>query len=231
MFLGFKAESQVLFGLFPLALVAGLASFFSPCAFPLLPGIVAVNFEDQSPIKPATKGLISAAGVLVFLLLLGGVIAAIGVPLGNFLQANMSTVRGIIGAGLLYFGILQLRGTHFGWLERRAPQVGEVKSAGRVAFTFGFGYVLIGSGCTVPIMSGLVLGSFAAGGFANALLSFVIAGSVMALLMFLFMAYAGRVQVMPKAINQSTDTIKKLAGFVLIGIGLFYLSNAFFGWI
>lgn len=82
-------------------------------------------------------------------------------------------------------------------------------------------------------MSGLVLGSFATGGFGGAIASFIIAGGVMAtpMFLFMFMTYAGRVKVAPKAINASTNTIKKLARVVPVVIGLFYLANAFFGWI
>ena len=229
-FLGFMNNNQTLLSIFPLAVVAGLASFFSPCSFPLLPGIVAMDIEGARKLKPHTKGLVSAVGVLSFLIPLGLIIALIGIPLGNFLQDNLNLIRGIVGIFLLYLGYVQLSDYHFDFFEKLAPKVGkDNKSNYRIPYIFGFGYVMIGSGCTVPIMAGLVVGTLASSGFLAAILSFAIAGSVMAILMFSFMTYAGSVKTMPEHIRQATPKIKKLSGIVLLIIGVFYVLNAVYG--
>jgi len=231
-FLGFMDKSSTLLNVFPLAVIAGVASFFSPCAFPLLPGVVAMDVKGASKLKPSTKGVISAAGVLSFLIPLGLVIGLIGVPLGSFLQDNLTTIRAIVGIVLLYLGYIQLSGGHYNFFEKHAPKIGkDIKSSYRVPYMFGFGYVMVGSGCTVPIMAGLVVGTLASGGFWAAATSFIIAGSVMALLMFSFMTYAGTVKIMPERINKATPKIKKLAGVLLIIIGSFYILNAMVGWV
>ncbi len=231
-FLGFMNDSQSLVNVFPLAVIAGVASFFSPCAFPLLPGIIAIDVNEKNKLSPSVKGLVSATGVLSFLLPLGIIIALVGVPLGSLLQDNLRNIRGVIGILLLYLSYMQLSGGHFNFLEKHAPRGGEnSKSSYRLPFSFGFGYVMVGSGCTVPILAGLTVSALATGGFIAAFLSFAVAGSVMALLMFSFMTYAGTVKVLPEHMTKLTPKIKKISGIVLLVIGMFYIANALFVWI
>lgn len=231
-FLGFMNNDQTLVNLLPLAVVAGVASFFSPCAFPLLPSMVALDVENDSKHSPKAKGLLAAVGVLTFLVPLGIIIGFVGVPLGNLLQDNLNLIRSVIGVALIYLGYRQLKGMHFGFFEKHAPKLSKKnQSKTSVPFMFGFSYVMIGSGCTVPIMTALVLGALAVGNFFTATASFILAGSIMALLMFGFMTYAGSVKTMPSRITKSMPKIKKATGAILIIIGAFYIANAIFGWI
>lgn len=224
-FLGFMNKDQFLLGLFPLAIVAGLASFFSPCAFPLLPAAVTANLKSNARTNPFFLGLAGAGGVLSFIILLGLVIGIIGQPLGQFLQDNLRIVRGIVGIFLIYLAYRQFsEKSHFGFFEKLAPRTTS-------PFVYGFSYTLVGSGCTIPILGGLVLGSLASGGFQTAFGSFVVAGAVMSALMFIFMTTASYLKTIPKNILAATPTIKKASGIVLLLVGLFYIGNAIFKFI
>lgn len=224
-FLGFMNKNQLLFSLFPLAIVAGLASFFSPCAFPLLPSAVAATSRSEDKSNSLISGLTAAIGVLSFLLLLGLVIGSLGASLGQFLQANLRILRGIVGVFLIYLAYNQFSEKfHFGLLEKFAPKTSS-------PFLYGFGYTLAGSGCTVPILGGLTLGAVASAGFAAGFSSFGIAGATMAILMFIFVSmttYFGR---LPKTIEAATPKIKRLSAIVLLLVGLFYITNALFRFI
>ena len=58
------------------AFLAGLASFFSPCAFALFPGYIAFYLgtskeTDHSPkVNPARLGFLGALGILIFFMIL-----------------------------------------------------------------------------------------------------------------------------------------------------------------
>ena len=123
-FLGFINKDQFLLSLFPLAVVAGLASFFSPCAFPLLPTAVTANLKPNSKSSPLIIGLVSAGGLIPLLLLVGLVIAFIGQPLGEPLQNNLRPIRGVIGIFLIYLAYNQISDKfHFGLLEKLTPGI------------------------------------------------------------------------------------------------------------
>ena len=224
-FLGFMNKNQVLLSLFPLAVVAGLASFFSPCAFPLLPAALTATSKPNAKSNPLNSALTAAIGVLSFLLLLGLVIGTLGASLSQFLQDNLRIVRGIVGIFLLYLAYRQFSEKfHFSLFEKFAPKASS-------PFLYGFGYTLVGSGCTIPILGGLTLGAVASAGFMAGFTSFGIAGATMAILMFTFVgmtAYFGR---LPKTISAATPKIKRLSAIVLFLVGLFYIANALFRFI
>ena len=232
-FLGFMDKDQLLLSLFPLAVVAGLASFFSPCAFPLLPVAVNANLKSNSKLSPFVVGLVSASGLITLLLLVGLVIAFIGQPLGELLQNNLRVIRGVIGILLLYLAYNQISDKfHFGLLEKLTPRVSTAESGGlKNAYIYGFGYTLAGSGCTIPILGGLTLGALASGGFQAAFSSFAIAGIIMASLMFVFMGLTGYVKGLPQGISAVTPKIKKASAIVLLLVGVFYIANAIFKFI
>ena len=117
-------KDQLLLSLFPLAVVAGLASFFSPCAFPLLPAAVTGNLKSDSKASPLIVGLVSASGLITLLLLVGLVIAIIGQPLGELLQNNLRVIRGVIGIILIYLAYNQISSKfHFGFLVKLTTRI------------------------------------------------------------------------------------------------------------
>lgn len=230
-FLGFMQQDQTLLSVFPLAVVAGVASFFSPCVFPLLPAVVTTTLKRK--VNPLFLGFVGGIGVLSFLLILGLVIGIIGDPLGTFLQENLRIIRGVIGIFLIYLAFNQLSDKfHFGLLEKLSSKV-EIsgKTPIKSVYLYGFGYTLAGSGCTVPILGGLTLGALASGGFTTAFGSFAIAAATMAILMSVFFTLTGYLKAIPKNITSATPKIKKAAGVVLLLIGIFYIGNAIFKFI
>ena len=232
-FLGFMNKDPLLLSLFPLAIVAGLASFFSPCAFPLLPAAVTANLKSNSKSSPLIIGLVSASGLISLLLLVGLVIAFIGQPLGELLQNNLRLIRGVIGILLIYLAFRQISDKfHFGLLEKLTPKISTKNGGGlKNAYIYGFGYTLAGSGCTIPILGGLTLAALSSGGFQAAFTSFALAGAVMASLMFVFMGLTGYVKGLSQGISAATPKIKKVSAIVLFLVGVFYIGNAIFKFI
>lgn len=148
-------------GLLALAAAAGFASFFSPCSFPLLLGLLGRQAVAQTKrgeaARPAVFGGVLAAGAGVFLLLAGVVIALGGQTLFagvTFTSPAGITIRSIVGALLVLLGLIQTGILPFslhavgelakplaGWqarLRRERPAAGFA--------VFGFGYVLAGFG-------------------------------------------------------------------------------------
>jgi cytochrome c biogenesis protein CcdA/copper chaperone CopZ len=148
-------------GLLALAAAAGFASFFSPCSFPLLLGLLGRQAVAQTKrgeaARPAVFGGALAAGAGIFLLLAGVVIAFGGQALFagvTFTSPAGITIRSVVGGLLVLLGLIQTGVLPFSlhavsdlalplarWqarLRRERPVAG--------FGVFGFAYVLAGFG-------------------------------------------------------------------------------------
>lgn len=150
-------------GLFVLAAAAGIGSFFSPCSFPLLVGLLGratrAGEEESAPSLRRALRFATAlsVGASLFLLLTGAGIAAGGAPL--FEQVTFTSTAGRIirvgvGALLVLLGLVQLGVVPMGFdlvaaavdplmrrqahLRRKRPTLGFA--------LLGFGYILAGFG-------------------------------------------------------------------------------------
>lgn len=151
-------------GLFVIAAMAGIASFFSPCSFPLLATLLARSIGDSKEnnrgpkIGRATQyGAALAVGAGLFLLLTGAGIALGGGALFKqvtFTSAAGRTLRIVIGAFLIFLGLAQTGhlSLPFGRVADLARPIQKAQAKVRrerstLGFgLFGFGYILAGFG-------------------------------------------------------------------------------------
>ena len=145
-----------------LAAAAGVASFFSPCSFPLLMGILGRHAsigvrDDETATRPVVFGGALAVGAGGFLLLAGVLIAAGGGVVFEqvtFASTAGITIRTILGVLLIALGLVQVGvlPTPFHAVERAAQPM--LRRQARLRRSrpvtghalFGFGYVLAGFG-------------------------------------------------------------------------------------
>ncbi|MBI2843909.1 MAG: hypothetical protein HYX78_10960 [Armatimonadetes bacterium] len=143
---------------------AGVASFFSPCAFPLLVTLLARETgieRGAEPRQAVRRGLVFAAalsaGAAVFLLLAGVVIAFGGGPIFagvTFTSAAGITIRAVVGVLLILLGLIQIGvlKVPLHAAERLAKWLLRVQARRRrerplLAFgIFGFAYLIAGFG-------------------------------------------------------------------------------------
>jgi len=152
-------------GLFFLAAGAGIASFFSPCAFPLLVTLLARETGGERgatrPRQAVGRSLAFATalsvGAAAFLLITGALIALGGGPIFagvTFTSGAAMTIRAIVGLFLIALGLVQL-GVLPNPLHALEPVARPLLRAQarfrrrNVALgltLFGFGYLLAGFG-------------------------------------------------------------------------------------
>lgn len=148
------------FGLLGLAAGAGVASFFSPCSFPLLVTLLTGHSAGSQAARsrnPAVFGASLALGAALFIVAIGVVIAIGGAALFGgvtFASTPGRIIRVITGTLLVVLGLSQagILGFSMHGISRiLQPRVGSrIRRRGgaiwpRFAF-FGFGYVLAGFG-------------------------------------------------------------------------------------
>jgi cytochrome c-type biogenesis protein len=228
------------------AVVAGVATFFNPCAFPLLPGYLA----HQVRVTPERRregfgrllygGSVAALGVTTFNLLLGGILAVLGAAfLGSLALAGpepnlgVRIFRGVVGLLLIALGVSHVtgRGISFAFLERLGHRFRSMQSASptRQLYAYGFGYNAVGIGCGGPILAGLAVFAFAFGGFGATLVAFLVFSLTMASLMIgisVLPAFIGRTSM--RGLSRSTGTIQRVAGSVQALVGAFILFSSIY---
>jgi cytochrome c-type biogenesis protein len=207
----------------PFAVTAGVATFFSPCAYPLLPGYVGfyVNQTDAEEVSIAgagTRGIAAGLGVLATFAVLAGAT----VRVGHSTLSNITVFESLVGGLLVVFGLLVVVG--------RTPSI-SVPLPKRRASVFGFGvfgagYALAGAGCVAPIFLAVIARAIALPTEAAFLLLGVYAGVVAALMVATTVATGMGLLTNAGRIMAHSGTLKRVAGAVMVvaGVGQLYLA-------
>ncbi|MDE1852871.1 MAG: cytochrome c biogenesis protein CcdA [Thaumarchaeota archaeon] len=221
------------YSLYFLSVVAGVATFFSPCSFPLLPGYLSLYYEtDEKSEGPLRRGFVAAMGVVSFNVVLGLLIATLGqgfassfsISSGNPSSLTLALRVGV-GSVLVLLGLVQFSNTTFHsraldtvtarLFSRNEPNVSGL-------YLYGLGYSTAGIGCAGPIMAGLVVFALGSGGFADAFAAFVLYSATMASLMVgISLMVAKSKTVMLGSLKHSTRRVKKASSLLMIGVGAF----------
>ena len=127
---------------------AGVTTFFSPCAFPLLPGYVGYYVHNSDESAPAIVSAIAAAGALLAV----GVIGGLAVRVGQQLTTLLPLFEPLAGAALVVFGVAIL----FGMTPSQPIQL-PARPDSLLGFAgFGAVYAVAAAGCVVPIFFGVI---------------------------------------------------------------------------
>lgn len=205
-----------------LAFTGGVASFFAPCALPLLPGYVGYyvrQADSETPLGGAViRGGAASIGIFAVFAVLGLVVVSGGRALINYLVF----VEPIIGLILLGIGVAMLFGAtptlHVVLPERRTSVVGFL--------IFGASYAIAATGCMVGVFAAVVLkamtastlgSAFAVGGYAAGLSLPLAAATVVTAVGHDFGA---------NSLPQYTDRIEQIAGVLILAAGLLQLYGS-----
>lgn len=234
-------QSEV-FGLALVALIAGVAGFFNPCVFPLLPAYLGGFFLEKTGVpmernRIIRSGLAAAFGVVIFNIILGITLAILGAGLGASFGITTAapnpyvrSFRGLVGAFLVYLGVSHVtgRGNPFAFLGHAFPAPGA--GAGfKKFFSYGFGYTLLGIGCGGPILGSLALFALSSGGALSVLMSFAIYTLTMAALMLFTSLLVGfSREALINWLRASVGTIQRVAGALILLVGLYLIASSIF---
>lgn len=235
-----------------LAILAGFAFFFSPCAFPMLPGYLAYYLQKGSvegakiPLRRAAlAGTISAVGIIIVSLILGAVVIFAGTSilegvavLGLVVGVILIALGGLLLTPLQYWKIVRpfqslwakLRG-----VVKKKPKEGEEVTSEATAtpgggsgyygglFLYGLGYGAAAAGCTAPIFIAVLISALSAG-LIFGLSVLILYNLVAAVLMIsITIAIAHFGVGAAQKLSQYTEVIKKVSGAVLIVVGIYLL--------
>ena len=214
------------------AFAAGLVSFLSPCVLPLIPGYLSfmtgltaseLADEDRSTAKVMVPALLFVLGFSLVFMALG----ASASVLGQFLTDYRGIIDRVAGIAVMVFGVYMLGVIRIPGLygEARAD-MGRSRSFGRAAaLVMGMAFAAGWTPCVGPILGSILALAASTGSIgAGALLLFVYSlglGVPFLAVAFLF----GRLTPLLRWLNTRSLIVSRIAGAVLIGIGVLIFSG------
>ncbi|MCW3767316.1 MULTISPECIES: cytochrome c biogenesis CcdA family protein [Paenarthrobacter] len=158
----------------PLAAIAGLVSFLSPCILPLVPGYLGFVSGLTDPTQPRNRRRV-LAGVALFILGFGAVFTLYGAAfgaIGSWLLRWQDPLMRVLGVIVILMGLVLLG--RFSWLQQtrkfQLPGSGGLSGAPLLGVVFGLGW----TPCMGPTLSAVLsLSVTSANAWRGALLAFV----------------------------------------------------------
>lgn len=211
------------------AFTAGAATFFAPCAFPLLPGYVAfyLGQDDDGAERPlgarlrraGVVGAVTSAGFFLVYAVLAGVVMAVGTRA----LRNIGVLELVVGALLIVLGIAMALGRftpdrlHVRLPERRRSPTGFL--------AFGIVYAAAAAGCTAPVFVAVAAFALSGGPAAAVLTLGAYAAGMSVLMIAVTLASALGRQQLVGALSGHTGRVARVAGVLLAlaGVAQIYL--------
>lgn len=230
-----EETSTAPFGLYALAFLTGLLSFFAPCAFPLLPGYISYYLgraEGGTTLRSSLKAGIAAATGINGIFALIGVAVAVG---GAMVKSYLSYLAPGVGVAIIVLGLVMLIGpsgmaffaTFEGLLSSYAAKLGG-KSSDSGLVMYGVGYGLAVMGCQAPVFIALIFAGLAAGGAVQAILVFLAFSVGMGCMMVAVSLLAGTAKrTILDRLKALMPYINRACGLILILVGLYFLREFF----
>ncbi|MFT4949990.1 MAG: cytochrome c-type biogenesis protein [Natronomonas sp.] len=219
------------------AFSAGAATFFAPCAFPLLPGYVAFYLGqgtgegEATASMPARIGRAAAVGVLASLgfFVVYGILAGIAAAVGARALRDIAVLEPVVGGLLIALGA----GLVVGLVPDLHVLLPERRQTAGGYFTFGVVYAVAAAGCTAPVFIGLALVALGSGPTGAVLILGTYAfGMAVMMIGVTLLAALGRVGLLRRLSGQ-TGRVSRAAGalLVLAGVAQIYLYVFDFDWL
>lgn len=224
------AEIQI-----PVAIVAGILSFFSPCVLPLIPGYLAhisgSSLKDLHQSKAVLQrkiffnSIFFVTGFSSIFIVLGMLLAGV---FGEIPPSQSILINRIGGIIIIVFGLYNLGLLHIPYLERTVKVESKTKNSGYLnsvvlGASFGAGWtpcfgpilasILVVAGASGSIyLGGVLLGAYSVG----LAIPFIITG-----------AFTSQVSTIISKHRSKFALFTQLSGILLIALGIIVFTNSF----
>lgn len=206
-----------------LAAGAGVATFFSPCAYALLPGYVGyyvgTTETSDAPLGGAVlRGLAGAVGVLVVFVALGALAAAVG----ETLQPIFPVLEVVVAGVLVVLGVALAAGID---LDVSVPL--PARRASVLGFVgFGALYALAAAGCVAPLFLAVTFQSLTLSPVGTVAVFLAYAGVFSVLFVSTTVATAVGNDLAASTVAPYAASATRIAGVVVVAAGLGQLAIA-----
>ena len=204
------------FGAAAFAAGVGVAAFFSPCAYALLPGYVGYYVAATETDRPPLAGVLVRGGAAVVgAILTFAALAAVTAVVGNALRTALPAIEAGVGVALVALGVVVLLGidlgAHVPLPERRATVTG--------FGLFGALYALAAAGCVAPLFLAVVVQSLALPPVETVGVFAALAMPFSALLLGVTVVLAAGYDAGVQRFSGFSSTMVRVAGVLLVAAG------------
>lgn len=215
--------------IYALSLFAGIASFFSPCSFPMLPGYMAYYFgigKKGTGYRKAIAGGGSAAlGIMAVYMISGAALLYFASLVAPYIPA----VGLVVGIVLIILGILLFTPLQYDSLLRPFSALKKSfrikKEHGFALKLFGYGIAYGGAamGCTVPVFLAVIVSAMAASLLTGiiALIIYSLSAALLMIAVTLIMALGENKAI--EFLKRNTERIKTGSALLLIAVGIYLI--------
>lgn len=209
-----------------LAVATGFATFFAPCAYPLLPGYVGYYLaNDEATLGGAVvRGLAATVGALAVLGIVGGAVLAIGRPLAS----RVAVFEPVVGLLLVAVGLAVLAG----WSPSIRVRLPARRRSVAGFALFGGVYAAAAAGCVVPVVLGVLARAAELSPAAGGVVVAVYALTAALPLLGVTLAAAAGSDVL-RDLSRHVGSVERLAGgaMALAGLWQIWLSLTYAGYV
>ncbi|ERG88244.1 MAG: cytochrome c biogenesis protein [halophilic archaeon J07HX5] len=206
---------------------AGTATFFAPCALPLLPGYMAffLGHENDSQSQPVASRLQRAFVVSLFasvgFFLVFTVLFGMTLAFGSQVLGNVALLELVVGPLLVVFGVGMTLGRN--WLPTAHVTLPKRRQGLPGYVAFGVVYAAAAAGCTGPLFIGIASLGVSAGPVATVgMLAAYAAGMSLLLGIVTVLTALGR-DTLVTTLTGNTEVVTRAAGIALILAGVVQL--------
>ena len=220
-------SSSSLWAIFIAGFIGGLAAFFMPCIYPMIP--LTVSFftkKSESKAKGIRTAVIYGLSIIVIYVALGMLITLI------FGTSALNEAASSATFNLLFFIVLIIFGISFlGAFEITLPsalvnKMDEKSNQGGFIglFFMAFTLALVSFSCTGPIIGTLLVDAVSKGSYLGPAIGMLGFSSALAIPFTLFAIFPSWLKEMPKS-GGWLNTVKVSLGFLEIALAFKFLSN------
>lgn len=217
---------------FTAAFVAGLLSFLSPCVLPLIPAYLSfmtglttseLGGEQRSTARVMVPALLFVAGFSLIFVALG----ASASVLGQFLVEYRDIAGKIGGLLVIAFGVFMLGIIKVPWLygEARVDMSASRKFGRAAAFVMGMSFAAGWTPCVGPILAAILGLAGTSGNAAQGALLLLAYSLGLGVPFLAFALLFDRVKPLMRWLNQHSLIINRVAGVLLIVVGLLIFTG------
>lgn len=211
----------------PIALLAGLVSFASPCVVPLVPGYLGyVSGMAGADVANRRSRPRLVLGVLLFIAGFSAVFVTLGImvsSLGSNLSTQLDVVTRVLGAVVILMGLAFMGGVPFLQSERRLrmnPRAG-LAGAPLLGVAFGLGW----TPCIGPTLSAVLALSLNEGTEARGAVLALVYSLGLGIPFLVFALAIERSQRMLGWLKRHRLTLMRAGGALLVALGLLLVSG------
>ncbi len=215
----------------PVALVAGVLSFSSPCCLPLLPGYVSyISAVPVAGLDTRTAKAATLRASLSFVLGFGVVFTGLGVLSGFFGSAMLHilpTVIRVMGVGIIIFGLTMIGLLRVpALLRERRIDPARLPKGPKGAFLVGVAFAAGWTPCIGPVLATILAAAAATSTIAWGAFLLGLYSIGLGVPFILLALGLGRAKGSFDWLRRNGRRIEIVGGVALVGVGILFVTGA-----